>query len=56
MEWTGIFSIAIIILSCLLLILNREQKKLKSKVEGHDEFIKDLYRIENERLLHQKRN
>jgi len=49
MEWVGL-----ILLFAFQLILNRDQKKLKSKIESNSEYIKDLYRIDDERLLHKE--
>ena len=46
MEWIGI-----IILFLFVLILNRDQKKLKRRIEASEDYIKDLYRIDDERLL-----
>ena len=46
MEWIGI-----IILFILVLILDREQKRLKRRIKANEDYIKDLYRIDDERLL-----
>ena len=46
MEWIGI-----VILFILLLIVNRDQKKLKRRMECNHDMITELWRIENERLL-----
>ena len=46
MEWIGLM-----ILFAFQLILNRDQKKLKSRIEANEDYIKDLYRIDDERLL-----
>ncbi len=46
MEWIGL-----IFLFILGLILNRDQKKLKRRIEANEDYIEDLYRIDNERLL-----
>jgi len=43
MEWLGL-----IILFAFQLILNRDQKKLKSKIESNSDYIKDLYQIDDE--------
>ena len=54
--------IIIIVLSVIVVLLitfwlaqiDKDVKKLKQKVADNKELIKDLYRIDDERLLHSK--
>ena len=39
------------ILFLLIFILNKDNKKLKSKIDAHDELIKELFRIDDTRTL-----
>ncbi len=40
-----------IALFLLILVLFRDNRKLKRRAENHDELIKELFRIDDERLL-----
>ena len=59
-----IMKIIIIVLSVIVVLLitfwlaqiDKDVKKLKQKVRDNKELIKDLYRIDDERLLHSKTN
>ena len=59
-----IMKIIIIVLSVIVVLLitfwlaqiDKDVKKLKQKVADNKELIKDLYHIDDERLLHSKTN
>jgi len=44
------------LICCWIVIFSilHANKKLKQKIDDHKELIKDLYRIDDERLLHPK--
>ena len=48
--------LALSLVICWIVIIKMQQnhKELKQKVEDNKELIKDLYRIDDERLLHSK--
>jgi len=49
-----ILTISLVICWIVIIIMQRRHVKLKWKVEDNKELIKDLYRIDDERLLHSK--
>ena len=49
---SGLLSISLIICWIVIIQMQKENKELKRKIEDHDELIKDLYRINDERILH----
>ena len=48
--------LSVCLIYCFIVIISMQRRidKLKQKVEDNKELIKDLYRIDDERLLHSK--
>ena len=49
-----LLSISLVICWIVIIAMQQNHKELKQKVEDNKELIKDLYRIDDERLLHNK--
>ena len=46
--------IALILVGLVLFSMDKKIKKLQQKIESNKEYIKDLYHIDDERLLHKE--
>ena len=47
----GLLCISLLICWIVIIGMQRIQKKLESRIKANEDYIKDLYRIDDERLL-----